>query len=96
MGDVGGLYDGLLLAVHHFVVPIAAFSLNSELIVQLFSLVTHQERTNSSDKKEQALEFINRSENRVSIKRQLCLATCFRRKGRFRKMLDRADSSITR
>ena len=39
LGDVGGLFDGLRLLVQLFLVPLATFSMKSELLYEGFSLI---------------------------------------------------------
>ena len=38
LGDVGGLFDGLILISRFFIVPIAAFTLKTELLSQIFEI----------------------------------------------------------
>ena len=37
LGDVGGLYDGLHLLIHYFVVPLGAYALKVELLTSTFN-----------------------------------------------------------
>ena len=37
LGDVGGLYDGLLLILHYFISPLAAWTMKVMLLTKVFS-----------------------------------------------------------
>ena len=84
MGDVGGLYDGLGSLIHLLLKPLAVMALNSELLTLAFKLV----KGKSTDETAQRIQI----PERIFF---LSISLCGKR-SRYRKMLDRADATITR
>ena len=84
MGDVGGLYDGLGLLIHRLLKPLATMALNSELLTLAFKLV----KGKSIDETAQRSHITKRIDF-------LSISLCGKR-SRYRKMLDRAETTITR
>ena len=42
LGDVGGLFDALLLIAHYLIAPFAGIALKSQLVTQFFGHVTDE------------------------------------------------------
>ena len=85
VGDIGGLYDGLSLLVNYFVSPFASFVLRQILLSENFSQVKKSTHSNSVTYEKIASQSCFRS-----------LSCCFRKKNRYRRMLDRSESTIMR
>ena len=82
IGDIGGLFDGLTLLVGKFIAPIAAFALQAELLTLNF----RQVETEDSSK-------VHRRAYRIILPSCLCFD---KKKNRYRKMLERANSTISK
>ena len=60
LGDVGGLFDGLKLIAQFIVGPLAAFTLNSELLSQIFMIKKEISTTDDRPKNDYLLAHIPR------------------------------------
>lgn len=84
IGDIGGFYDGFSLIISRLIKPIALIALNSELLTLAFKLLkgkpTDETMTRSQIPKQNGC---------------LSIMICGKR-SRYRKMVDRADSMITK
>ena len=82
MGDVGGLAEALYLLTLHFVQPISVIVMKSNLLSLFFKLVKGRDA-----------DMLERSE--IPYRGFLRSAACCG-KSRYRRMIDRANSLITR
>ena len=83
IGDIGGLFDGLRIFIGKIIAPIAAIALRSDLLTLNFRQVV---RANASNVDQQHTEGI-------------ILPSCLcgnKKKNRYRKMLQRSDSIISK
>lgn len=85
MGDVGGLYSGLCLIALNIIKPIASRAMKSELLIRAFK--------NVKGIKTSQMEL-----SQISVEENICrsITICGREKSRYRRKLNRANSSIMR
>ena len=82
IGDCGGLYDGLKLLVGKIIAPIAAIALKAELLTFNF-----RERVTENTSK------VHQQAKRIILPGCMC---CRSKKNRFRKMLERAETTVSK
>ena len=85
MGDIGGLYEGLYLMALHFIKLLATLTLKSELLGRAFKLVKGRKTEN-----------IEVTQIPVEQNILQSLTICGRKKSKYRRKLDRANSLIIR
>ena len=51
LGDVGGLFDGLIIIFSYLVTPIAAFTMKAELLFHAFSVISKDNQPLKHSKK---------------------------------------------